>query len=150
MLETPCSEVVWRVLATHTIRQFPLHFPYRASPCAITFQLDSTNPYASIHSPSPPQQRGHSMEWHTLIQFLYFISTLLMNQNSEFRDKLKQKKKCYCNIFIFCKRIRTVFKIKFCSKHTVIKSEKAIQIQAAKYCTLLNTRYFMYNGPCIA
>jgi len=39
MLDTPCSEVVWRVLATHSIRQFPLHFPSRASPCAITFQL---------------------------------------------------------------------------------------------------------------
>jgi hypothetical protein len=43
MLDTPCSEVVWRVLATHSIRQFPLHFPSRASPCAITFQLESTN-----------------------------------------------------------------------------------------------------------
>ena len=42
MLDTPCSEVVWRVLATHTIRQFPLHFPSRASPCAITLQLDSS------------------------------------------------------------------------------------------------------------
>jgi len=42
MLDTPCSEVVWRVLATHCIRQFPLHFPHRTSPCAITFQLDST------------------------------------------------------------------------------------------------------------
>ena len=42
MLDTPCSEVVWRVLATHSIRQFPLHFPSSASPCAITFQLDST------------------------------------------------------------------------------------------------------------
>ena len=41
MLDTPCSEVVWRVLATHRIRQFPLHFPSRASPCAITFQPDS-------------------------------------------------------------------------------------------------------------
>ena len=41
MLDTPCSEVVWRVLATHCIRQFPLHFPSRASPCAITFQLES-------------------------------------------------------------------------------------------------------------
>jgi hypothetical protein len=39
MLDTPSSEVVWRVLAT--IRQFPLHFPSLASPCAITFQLDS-------------------------------------------------------------------------------------------------------------
>jgi len=42
MLGTPCSEVVWSVLATHSIRQFPLHFPSRASPCAITFQLEST------------------------------------------------------------------------------------------------------------
>jgi len=27
MLDTPCSEVVWRVLTTHSIREFPLHFP---------------------------------------------------------------------------------------------------------------------------
>ena len=43
MLDTPCSEVVWRVLATHSVRQFPLHFPSFASPCAITFQLDFTS-----------------------------------------------------------------------------------------------------------
>ena len=42
MLDTPHSEIVWRVLATHTICQFPLHFPSCASPCAIIFQLDST------------------------------------------------------------------------------------------------------------
>ena len=41
MLDTSCSEVVCRVLATHSIRQFLLHFHSRASPCAITFQLDS-------------------------------------------------------------------------------------------------------------
>jgi len=43
MLDTPCSEVVWRVLATHCIRHFPLHFSSRASPCAITFQLHSNS-----------------------------------------------------------------------------------------------------------
>jgi len=42
MLDTPCSEVVWRVLATNSIPQFPLHFPSRASPCASTFPLEST------------------------------------------------------------------------------------------------------------
>jgi hypothetical protein len=47
MLDTPCSKVVWRILATHSIRQFPLHFPSRASPCAITFQLDSTTVFLS-------------------------------------------------------------------------------------------------------
>jgi hypothetical protein len=48
MLGTPCSEVVWRVLATHSIRQFPIHFPSLASPSAITFQLDSTLKMQSI------------------------------------------------------------------------------------------------------
>jgi hypothetical protein len=43
ILDTTRSEVVWRVLATQNIRQFPPHFPSRASPCAITFQLDSTS-----------------------------------------------------------------------------------------------------------
>jgi len=42
MLETSFSEVVWRVLATHSIRQFPLHFPSSASLCGVTFQLDTT------------------------------------------------------------------------------------------------------------
>jgi len=31
-----------KVLATHSIHQFPLHFPSRASPCAIRFQTHST------------------------------------------------------------------------------------------------------------
>jgi len=49
MLDTACSEVVWRLLATHSICQFPLHFPSRASPCAITFQLESTLHIKEIH-----------------------------------------------------------------------------------------------------
>jgi hypothetical protein len=43
MLDKPSYEVVWRVRVTHSIRQFPLHFPSRASPCAIMFHLDSTH-----------------------------------------------------------------------------------------------------------
>jgi hypothetical protein len=43
ILDTPRSEIV----ATHSIRQFPFHFPSRASPCAITFQLESTDVYNS-------------------------------------------------------------------------------------------------------
>jgi hypothetical protein len=34
-----------KVLATHFIRQFPLHFPSRASPCAIMFKTHSTRVY---------------------------------------------------------------------------------------------------------
>jgi hypothetical protein len=43
MLDTPCSEVVCRVLTTHSIRQFFLRFLSHTSPCAITFQLDCTS-----------------------------------------------------------------------------------------------------------
>jgi len=43
MLDTPRSEIAWRVLGTHSIRQFPLHLPSRASPCAITYQLESNS-----------------------------------------------------------------------------------------------------------
>ena len=45
MLDTPRSEVVWRVLATHSTRRFPLHFPSSALPCAIRFQTHSTWSY---------------------------------------------------------------------------------------------------------
>jgi len=39
-----------RVLATHSIRQFPLHFPTRASPCATSFQTHSrTKACTSTH-----------------------------------------------------------------------------------------------------
>jgi len=37
-----------RVLATHSIRQFPLHFPSRASPCAIRFQTNSTLSFSTF------------------------------------------------------------------------------------------------------
>ena len=42
MLDTPYSEVVWRVLATHSIRQFPLHFP---APCVTVCHHISTGVY---------------------------------------------------------------------------------------------------------
>ena len=56
MLDTPCSEVVWRVLATHSIRQFPLHFLSHASPRAITFQLESM--YRNCYETRPRVSSG--------------------------------------------------------------------------------------------
>jgi len=54
MLYAPCSEVVWRVLATHSMHQFPIHFPYRASPCAITvfFFYQSISNHLGVCKPS--------------------------------------------------------------------------------------------------
>jgi len=70
MLDTPCSELVWRVLATHSIRQFPLHFPSRASSCAITFQLDSTWDGKSCH-----EFRNHEHQVHIYRQSTWFNLT---------------------------------------------------------------------------
>jgi hypothetical protein len=42
-----------RVLATHSIRQLPLHFPSRASPCAIRFQKHSTHGAGVSWAPEP-------------------------------------------------------------------------------------------------
>ena len=61
MPDTPCSEIVWRVLATHSIRHFPLLFPSRASRCAITFEQDSTlyDVHTTTKSPNEAFLRRH-------------------------------------------------------------------------------------------
>ena len=54
-----------RVLATHSIRQFPFHFPSRASPCAIRFQTNSTRVFAagtSGHITQMTNSKTNSME----------------------------------------------------------------------------------------
>ena len=78
MLDTPCSEVVWRVLATHYIRQFPLHFPSRASPCAITFQLLSTR----LHVPplSNRQQKIFACRPCCCLTFYHLISLIKVSR----------------------------------------------------------------------
>ena len=48
---------MWRVLTTHSILQFPLHFPFRASPCAITFQTQST--FDEVYKASGSQDHDH-------------------------------------------------------------------------------------------
>ena len=68
MLDTPCSEVVWRVLATHYFRQFPLHLPSHPSPCAIAFQLAKCLQY-----------EGRFL-WGSAWGFLLFCTYLLLCQ----------------------------------------------------------------------
>ena len=41
-----------RVLATHSIRQFPLHFPSRSSPCATRFRTSSSNTSVTMRGPA--------------------------------------------------------------------------------------------------
>ena len=81
MLDTPCSEVVWRVLSTHSIRQFPIHFPSRASPCAVTFKLDSatqlchTKVTVSIPTDRTTQQQPSASVSPTISIVVPYIST---------------------------------------------------------------------------
>jgi hypothetical protein len=59
MLDTRCSEAVWRVLAYYSIRQFPLHFLSRESPCAITFQPDSNAVWGINSTLGPNSAKFH-------------------------------------------------------------------------------------------
>jgi hypothetical protein len=56
---SPCSAVMWRLLVTHSILLFPLHFSSRASPCAITFQTQSTR-FLLFYE-------GSGMDWETVL-----------------------------------------------------------------------------------
>jgi len=61
ILDTPCSETVWRVLVTHSIRHFPLHFLSHASSCAITFQLESnTQSYGVCYWTTNSREHGQT------------------------------------------------------------------------------------------
>ena len=103
MLDTPCSKMMWRVLATYSIRQFPLHFPSRVSLCAITFQLDST-------------------EWCTV--------SLLWNHEQKNHEIMLVHCSCcelYCVIWfrsntfiIFCTPVCDIIIIRVCRRHIVI------------------------------
>jgi hypothetical protein len=76
-----------RVLATHSIRQFPLHFPSRASPCAVRFQLRYTsqrapNRISSVASCTAITLRlsevpgqNNSLCWHPLNTFHHLIGS---------------------------------------------------------------------------
>ena len=53
MPDTPCSEVVWRVLATQSICQFPLHFPSRV-PHRVPSHLNRTVPHVNVTTSNRP------------------------------------------------------------------------------------------------
>ena len=99
MLDTSCSEVVWRVLATHSIRQFPpsLH-PYHTSPRVITFQMDPST-WSNTRTVRPERMKfilaaqGLSLEnsfvnynIKTPVSFLSLISYLLHGAESFLRS----------------------------------------------------------------
>ena len=68
MLDTTCSEVVWRVPATHSIHQFPLHFP----------------------------SLGHRVPSHfswSLLRYWRNVRPLCMNQSSKRRRRRRIRRK---------------------------------------------------------
>jgi len=79
MLDTPYSEVVWRLLVTHSIRQVTLHLPSHASPCAITFELDSTILRLSPFTSCKVRNTGFPhVIWRSTLQCNFFFFTKLV------------------------------------------------------------------------
>jgi hypothetical protein len=78
-LDTPASEVVQRVLATHSIRQFPLHLPF---PCVTVCCHISTGRYhTTFEFHSVPWYIAHvqvhmlSKQWYGDLLAILYIST---------------------------------------------------------------------------
>jgi len=70
-----------RVLATHSIRQFPLHFPSHASPCATTFRtqykkdVTANIMFSAIHTPHTKSEEQYHLQYSILcIGSLYSCS----------------------------------------------------------------------------
>ena len=82
MLDTPCSVVVWRVLAIHSVRQFPFYFLSRASSCAITFQLDSTNLSLSLRFPHQNPVYASRLPHSATCPAHHFILDLITRTNA--------------------------------------------------------------------
>jgi hypothetical protein len=72
MLDTPCSEVVWRVLATHSIRQFPSSLP---SPCVTVCHHISTGVYVCylLWSLSAPSRQLWSLTFQLVTAAFFHV-----------------------------------------------------------------------------
>ena len=99
MLDTPCPKIVWRILATHSICQFPLHFPSHASPCAIIFQLESNR--NSFHYLSHPNQ---------------YHSSCIQLLDGRFAFLQQQKFLLYWNIKLFQNKSKSGCQLVFCQR----------------------------------
>ena len=97
---TPCSAVLWRVLATHSIRQSPFHFPSHATPCAITFKLESTAPLGST-----------KRRLYRCIQFLLCIVGFLRLNHVMYWNSSKFSTQILAAIFRFNEKIYSRRKI---------------------------------------
>ena len=72
-----------RVLATHSIHQFPLHFPSRASPCATTFRTSCN--YQSTWETS---QKSEDLNWISIELWISQLCSVTWNKISD--DTLEQ------------------------------------------------------------
>jgi len=85
MLDTPYSEILWRVLVTHCICQFPLHFPSLRhsvpSHFSCTLQLSSPN----IPTVSPqhklPHYNTHTVPYLALTVCVSYIYRFVQPSN---------------------------------------------------------------------
>ena len=104
-----------RLLATHSTRMFPLHFPYRASPRAITFQLSYTTYVMQNISEISDRQNlynaGDACEMHTKLWLgTAMVTTILQiplrNPSSIFK---KRKHSVYVHTLLVINSHKTVW-----------------------------------------
>ena len=67
-----------RVLATHSVRQFPLHFPSRASPCAIRFQTHYTSEDCMLSYSQSSRDNGRTSQRSSQTAAIMAIASLVV------------------------------------------------------------------------
>ena len=80
-----CSAVMWRLLVTHSILLFPLHFSSRVSPCAITFQQDSTTDQTCTLWNYRESYSGHCENPRTHITTKFMMTMMVMLMINAFK-----------------------------------------------------------------
>jgi hypothetical protein len=136
MLDTPCSEVVWRVLATHSIRQFPLYFPSRASPCAIRFQTNSTSQTAEIRFISS-QPRFYSFNF---LPEMCFICSRPIQYTAHLPSHPS-----FCHLLLYCELVlRAVFR--GTSTATFRVPQHTSLIMTSENVILITFNLFIFHG----
>ena len=124
MLDTPCSEVVWRVLATHFIYQFPLHFPSRVSPCAITFQLKSTKGWSCTLGSLSPMLRKKCLHFQGSGRTFFDRSKPTVGCSANGRRRWRRRRRKEKEVWYRIRCIRVVGKYQYETSHRLPRDDE--------------------------
>ena len=96
-----------RVLATHSIRQFPFHFPSHVSPCAARFRTSSTTSTSELFYTRDVAVDAKSRSPHRVCKPVVLKETLCLNRQKENIRNWRRRIVGHNSVFVWTKRRQT-------------------------------------------